>query len=262
MSAEHLGRAIGALRTEGYVVLEDVVPHEPLDILQARMEEDSERLIRAQRWGGAGRLPGHLQQGPPPFAPYVFPEIVANPFVIQVTKELLGEGVYNSFYNGNTNCPGSQKQPLHGDGRHLWPDMETAHPTAAVVVNICPQGASEANGAVELWPGTHMVTGVGYPITEEQEEARRRVCPPVRGSMKKGSALIRDIRLWHRGVPNPGDRPRQMIAMIHNCRWLQRGKPLVYGKGCEEVLASNPDLDPNAVFTDEPIDYLFMVHRR
>jgi hypothetical protein len=262
MTPAHLSEALGAIRADGYVVLEDVVPHEPLDILSERMLEDAQRLIRAQHWGGAGRLPGHLQQGPPPFAPYIFPEVVANRFVIQVTKALLGEGVYNSFYNGNTNCPGSQKQPLHGDGRHLWRHMETAHPTAAVVVNICPLGASEENGAVEMWPGTHMVTEGDGHITEEIEEARRRVVPPVRGSMKKGSALIRDVRLWHRGVPNPSDRPRPMIAMVHHVRWLQRAKPLVYGKGCEDVLASHPDLDQNAVFTDAPIDYLFMMHRR
>lgn len=262
MSAAHLEEAIGALRTDGYVVLEDIIPHAPLDVLTERMLEDAERLIRAEHWGGAGRLPGHLQQGPPPFAPYVFPEVVANRFVSQVTKDLLGEGVYNTFYNGNTNCPGSGTQPLHGDGRPLWPNMETAHPTASVVVNVCPTGATEENGAVELWPGTHLITELTYPIGEEQEAARRRVCPPVRGTMKTGSALIRDMRLWHRGVLNRSDRPRPMIAMIHNVRWLQRGKPLVYGKGCEEALAANPDIDQNAVFTDEPIDYLFMMHRR
>ena len=53
ISAANLARAIGALRADGYVVLEDVVPHEPLEILQARMEEDSQRLIRAEHWGGA-----------------------------------------------------------------------------------------------------------------------------------------------------------------------------------------------------------------
>lgn len=256
MTEAHLEQALAAIREDGYVVLENVVSHEHLDILRERMDEDSRKLIAAQQWGGAGRVPYHLQQGPPPFAPYVFPDIVANPFVIQVTKTLLGEGVYNSFYNGNTNCPGSTRQPLHGDGRHLWPDMKEAHPTASVVVNISPMDTTEENGAVELWPGTHLVTGVGYPISAEMEEARRKVRPPVRGVAKKGSVLIRDIRLWHRGVPNLSDRPRHMIAMIHNVRWLQRGRPLRFLKGCEEAF-NNPDLDHNAVFVDEPFDYLF-----
>ena len=85
---------------------------------------------------------------------------------------------------------------------------------------------------------------------------RREIAPPVRGNAKKGSVLIRDIRLWHRGVPNPSDRPRHMIAMIHNIRWLQRSKPLRYLKGGEAAF-ENSELDHNAEFTDEPIDYLF-----
>jgi hypothetical protein len=256
ISPAHLNEALQALRTDGHVVLEDIVSHAHLDILRERMDEDSQKLIDARKWGGAGRVTGHLQQGPPPFAPYVFADVVANPFVVQVTRELLGAGLYNSFYNGNTNSPGSGKQPLHRDGGHLWPGLEVAHPTASVVVNVSPMDVSEENGSVELWPGTHLDTSVTGRIDEQAEEARRKVAPPVRGNAKKGSALIRDIRLWHRGVPNPSDRPRHMIAMIYNIRWLQRGKPLKFGKGCEAAFEGS-DLDPNAEFTDETIEYLF-----
>jgi ectoine hydroxylase-related dioxygenase (phytanoyl-CoA dioxygenase family) len=256
ISPAHLTAAIQALREEGYVVLENVVSHAPLDLLRERMDEDSRKLIAVEKWGGAGRLPGHLQQGPPPFAPYVFSDIVANPFVLQVTRELLGEGLYNSFYSGNTNCPGSGTQPLHRDGAHLWPGLELAHPAAAVVVNISPCDVTEENGSVELWPGTHRETSADRRVDEATEEARRRVEPPVRGDCRKGSALIRDIRLWHRGVPNCSDHPRHMIAMIHNIRWLRRGRPLQFQRGCEDAFPEC-DLDHNVEFTDRPIDYLF-----
>ena len=259
ISAAHLQQAIVAIRGEGYVVLENIVSHAHLDVLRERMDEDSQKLIGAQKWGGAGQLPGHLQQGPPPFAPYVFSDIVANPFVVQVTRELLGKGLYNSFYNGNTNCPGSGTQPLHGDGGHLWPGMEIAHPAASVVVNISPMDVSEENGSVELWPGSHLQTRVYGRIDDDAEAARRKIAPPVRGNAKKGSALIRDNRLWHRGVPNRSDRPRHMIAMIHNVRWLQRSKPLRFNKGCETAFTAG-ELDHNAEFTDEKIDYLFHYH--
>ena len=122
-------------------------------------------------------------------------------------------------------------------------------------MNICPADASEENGSVELWPGSHMVVGVDGGVDTVTEEARRKIAPPVRGNMKKGSVLIRDARLWHRGVPNPSDRPRHIIAMVYNIRWLRRGKPLLFGKGCEAAFISG-DLDPNVEFTDEPIDYL------
>ena len=257
----HVARAVKAIRVDGYVILENVVSHEHLDILRKRMDADSQILINAEKWGGAGRLKGHLQQGPPLFAPYIFRDIVANPYVIQVTKELLGPGLYNNFYNGNTNCPGSRTQPLHRDSSHLWPEQEVAHPTTEVVVNISPQDTTEENGSVELWPGSHLEVS-GTVIEPEREEARRKIAPPIRGNTKKGSVLIRDMRLWHRGVPNTSDMPRHMIAMIHRISWLKSNRKLKYKTGCE-VAFENSDLDHNAEFLDfvdrkiDDYDYLF-----
>ncbi len=256
LTESHVIQAVNAIRVDGYVVLENVISHQHLDILRERMDADSQRLIKAEKWGGAGRLKGHLQQGPPPFAPYIFNDIVANPYIVQVTKALLGAGVYNNFYNGNTNCPGSTTQPLHRDGDQLWLQQEVAHPPAEVVVNISPQDTTEENGSVELWPGSHFDVS-SRRIEAEAEEARRKIVPPIRGNAKKGSALIRDIRLWHRGVPNLSDEPRHMIAMIHRVRWLRSNRRLKYRNGCEAAF-ENSDLDPNAEFVDEKLeDYLF-----
>lgn len=214
LSDAHVKKAVEAIRVDGCVVIENIISTKNLDILREKMDADSQKLIKAEKWGGAGMLKGHLQQGPPPFAPYVFKDIVANPYVIQVTRELLGTGVYNNFYNGNTNCPGSSTQPLHRDGDHLWQKQEVAHPTAEVVVNISPQDTSEDNGSVELWPGSHLDVS-GRKIDGQHEAERRKIAPPIRGNAKKGSALIRDMRLWHRGVPNTSKETRHMIAMIH-----------------------------------------------
>ena len=256
LTEAHVKQAVEAIRVDGYVVLADVIAHEHLDILRERMDADAQVLINAEKWGGAGRLVGHLQQGPPPFAPYIFRDIVANPWIVQVTQALLGPGLYNNFYNGNTNCPGSTTQPLHRDGNHLWPEQEVAHPTAEVVVNISPQDTMEENGSVELWPGSHLDVS-GKRIEPTDEEARREVAPPIRGNAKKGSALIRDIRLWHRGVPNLSDEPRHMIAMIHRVHWLRSNRRLKYRTGCEAAF-ENSDLDANAEFVDRTLDdYLF-----
>ncbi|MDA1192598.1 MAG: phytanoyl-CoA dioxygenase family protein, partial [Candidatus Poribacteria bacterium] len=226
-----------------------------LDILRERMTEDSVKLIANQKWGGAGHITGHLQQGAPPIPPFVFREIVSNPFAIQVSKGVLSNSVFNSFYNGNTNTPGSKKQPLHRDKYHLWDDLGVAHPATSLVINISPLDTTVENGAVELWPRSHLDVTTGRRISEEDEEKRRAVDPPIRGCAKKGSLLIRDMRVWHRGVPNESDEIRHMIALVHNIGFLRRGKPLVYAKGCEDALADS-GIDQHAVFTDEPFDYL------
>jgi ectoine hydroxylase-related dioxygenase (phytanoyl-CoA dioxygenase family) len=256
LSSARLNQAVAAIRNDGYVVLEAIVSHDHLDQLRERMDRDSQELIAAKQWGGAGGLPGHLQQGPPPFAPFVFRDIVSNPFVIQVSEALFGDRFFNGLYSGNSNCSGSGTQPLHRDCDHLWPGLTVAHPAASVVVNIAPQDVSDENGSIELWPGSHLDTSVGSGIDSETESARRAVVPPIRGNSRKGSVMIRDMRLWHRGVPNQSDRPRHMIAMIHNIGWFARRPPLTFGRGCESAFTDSA-LDHHVVFTDEPIDYLF-----
>ena len=98
----HLKQALDAIRTEGYIILNAVVAHEHLDLLCERMTEDIEKIMNAPEpphnfvWG-------NVQQEPPPFPPYVFRDVMANPYVVQVSKALLGEGIFNNRYTGNTN---------------------------------------------------------------------------------------------------------------------------------------------------------------
>lgn len=256
MSANKLQTAVSAILEDGYVILDNAVPHAVLDLLHERMEADSQELIAAQKWGGAGRVKGHLQQAPPPFAPYVRREIVANPFAIQVTHAVLGDGLYNRFYNGNCNTPGSETQPLHADGPHLWPDLPIAHPPVSLVVNICLVAATEENGATEIWPGTHRIPDLPRQISPAQEEARREIRPPLRAITPKGALVIRDLRMWHRGVPNHSDRVRHMIATVHQIGFMERGRTLLYHQDSADQF---PDcaLDHNAQFVDAPLDYLY-----
>ncbi len=261
MDEVKMAQAVDAVRTQGFVILEDVVDHDHLNVLKARMDEDAERKIRCSKWGGAGAVKGHLQHKPPPFTPYVFEDVVANPFVLQVTHGVLGDGLFNWFYSGNTNCPGSGTQPLHPDQLPLWAGLDQAHPASNLVVNISPEDTSEDNGAVEIWPGTHLLivepdyekSGDRFPKTVVKK--RRKEVPPIRGAARKGSVLIRDMRLWHRGVPNPSDSPRHMIALIHTIHWYRNPGLLKFEKGCEEAF---PDckLDHNVEFVDELIDYM------
>lgn len=248
-----------AVLRDGYVILRDVVDPDHLDCLLPRMTADSKRLIASEQWGGAGRLPGHLQQAPPPLAPFVFRDIVANPFAVQVTHSILGEGVYNRFYSGNTNCPGSPMQPLHTDAAPLWPTHRTAHPPASLIVNVSPVDVTEENGSMELWPGTHLLSLGGERRVDAETEAQRRAeVPPVRANTAKGSLVIRDARLWHRGMPNLSHQIRHMIAMVHNIHWLARPDRLWFDSGCQAEFPQDGRLDHNVQFTECPLDYLFV----
>ena len=146
---------------------------------------------------------------------------------------------------------------------HTFGQIKKSHTRQhEVVVNISPQETTEENGSVEIWPGSHLEVS-GKRIAEEEEEARRKICPPIRGSAKKGTRAHSGIcDSGTEGVPNPSDKPRHMIAMIHRVSWLGSNRRLKYKTGCEAAF-ENSDLDPNAEFLDfvkdkiDDYDYLF-----
>ncbi|MBT5830691.1 MAG: hypothetical protein HOH77_10905, partial [Candidatus Latescibacteria bacterium] len=121
------------------------------------------------------------------------------------------------------------------------------------VVNVFPMDVYEDNGCTEIWPGSHRVSGV---ITDALVEARSAEVPPIPAVAPKGSVIVRDLRLWHRGVPNTSDEFRHMIAMIHHIHWYGRKNKVLYQAGCEAAFESE-DLDHNAEFVNESLDYLF-----
>ena len=50
-------------------------------------------------------------------------------------------------------------------------------------------------------------------ICEDLLEQRRQVRGPSQPVIEKGSIVIRDLRLWHAGMPNMTDEVRVMLAM-------------------------------------------------
>jgi Phytanoyl-CoA dioxygenase (PhyH) len=262
LSQEHLELANKALNDDGIVVLNDVVDKEHLSFLRVRVLEDVEKLINRPNapfnWNR-----GNVQQDPPPFPPYLFRDILANDIVIQVTKSVLGNGMFNGMYGGNTAMPSESRQPVHADIGQLWPDQTIAHPAYGLVVNVGLVDMSPENGSTEVWPGTHLDTSVTMQagdivVSEEVLEARRKVSPPFQPTVPLGSVVIRDLRMWHAGMPNRTQTPRPMLAMIHFVGWWNSG-PIKLHKSAEELLA-HPDLRQHAIYTEEEIDHIAAPH--
>jgi ectoine hydroxylase-related dioxygenase (phytanoyl-CoA dioxygenase family) len=259
MSREHLDAAVQAMKTDGFVVLNDVIDRAHLDMIRERMLDDLKKIL--QRDDAPFNFnAGNVQQQPPPFPPYLFRDVLVNDMVIAVSKAMLGPGVKNNDYTGNTALPGGQKQPVHPDIGQLWPNLETPTPPFALVVNVPVVDVSPQNGSTELWPGTHLDTTISIQrrnikVPEDIVEKRRAIVPPLQPSMRYGSVLIRDMRMWHRGMPNHTDEPRPMIAMIHWVTWWNAATHLQFPKEAE-VLLQHPDLKTEALFVDETIDHI------
>lgn len=258
LKAEHLQLAVQAIRRDGFVVLNQVVDPAHLEVLHDKILKDV-AVLKARKDAPYNWNKGNIQQDPPPFPPYLFRDILLNDMAVAVSKAVLGAGLTNSFYSGNTALPSRERQPVHADSGQLWPELAVAHPTCQLVVNIPVVEMTPQNGSTEIWPGTHLettvVAGGDIKVPTELVEQQRALAPPLQPVVRRGSVLIRDMRLWHAGMPNLTAHPRPMIATIHSAYWLKLGKPLLFPKGTEAFFQDS-DLTTHAQFVEGPIDYI------
>ena len=149
------------------------------------------------------------------------------------------------------------------DGRHTALEPEPVSPTSSVVVDIPAGPMNKANGSIQIWPGTHKIRPPdgGPSVPNELESAREAVEGPLQPETDIGDVLIRDTRLWHRGVPNASNRPRHMIALIVSEGRSPSKAKLRFETGCEAALEGH-DVDANAEYFDESLEYLIGPTRR
>lgn len=258
LTPEHLATAVQAIHEDGIVALKDVVDREHVRILREKMTADVEAILARKdvpfNWNS-----GNLQQGPPPIEPYLFKDVLVNELAIQVAAGVLGPRIKNNFYSGNTALQSEARQPVHADTGQLWPNIDVAPPAYALVVNIPLLDVSAENGGTEIWPGSHKDTSVSWfntiEVSEEVLEARRKTHPPFQVTSTEGTMILRDIRLWHAGMPNRTPNPRPMVALIFWADWMNTGMDLEFPKGTE-ALFKHPVLQTQANFVDGPIDYI------
>ncbi|KAI0416471.1 hypothetical protein F5X98DRAFT_184314 [Xylaria grammica] len=249
LSERNLEIAVRGVHIDGLVVVEDVVPHQHLDHLNTKMVEDA-RILQARGEDGPFNYNvGNIQQDAPPYAKYFYPSIFTNPIATQITASVLGPRPKWTFCSGNTAMPpvpgGSpQRQPVHADADFAHPE----HPFA-LVINVPLIDMTPHNGSTEVWLGTHTGTG-GIEAQEgaHGERASGRVKedilakwvathgPPVQPNIKKGSVVIRDLRLWHAGMPNMSEEVRVMLAQIHFASWYRNPMKLEFAEDVKPVL--------------------------
>jgi ectoine hydroxylase-related dioxygenase (phytanoyl-CoA dioxygenase family) len=257
---EEIQRAKRAIEEDGYVVLEDVIDLDHIRILRDRMWADLPLVMeRTDTPFNFNR--SNVQQDPPPFKEYLFKDVLLNDYAIDISEAIFGPGFTNAMYSSNMALANTdQRQPVHADIGHLWPNMDRATPAYAIVVNVPLVDMSAANGSTEIWPGTHADTSVAMAqgdikVSDEKLAEWRAKHPPIQPVVKAGSILMRDIRMWHAGMPNPSSEHRPMIAMVHWVGWWQHGGKMRFPKDTESFF-QHPKLHTNAEFTEEPIAYL------
>lgn len=78
LDERNLELAVRHMHQDGLVVLEDVVPHDDLDFLNAKMVQDARTLQARGENSPFNYNQGNLQQDAPPVAKYFLPSIFAS----------------------------------------------------------------------------------------------------------------------------------------------------------------------------------------
>jgi ectoine hydroxylase-related dioxygenase (phytanoyl-CoA dioxygenase family) len=163
---------------------------------------------------------------------YFDPIIIINPLATQVTTSVLGPKPRLSFVSGNSALPPTPESPPQSQPVHSDADFDHPQSPFALVVNVPLVQMTKENGSTEVWLGSHITSSSASQEGKHGERAsgrikeghlaeRREERPPCQPTVKKGSIVIRDLRLWHAGKPNFTGKTRVMLAMIHFAPWYR-----------------------------------------
>ncbi|KAF3023080.1 hypothetical protein E8E14_013130 [Neopestalotiopsis sp. 37M] len=264
LGERNLERAVRAVHEDGLVVVEDAVPHDVIDRLNVKMVQDALALQARGKDGPFNYNQGNLQQDPPPVGEHFHPSIFFNPIASQITTAVLGPKPKWTFCSANAAMPPlpgaePQRQPVHSDADFAHP----SHPFA-LVVNVPLVTMTPENGSTEVWLKTHNGSiaeqegahgeRASGRIREELLKKHAENDPPAQPIIKKGSIVVRDLRLWHAGMPNRTDQVRIMLAMIHFAPWYRNPMRLEFADDIKPILENLDSEGKLALQT--PIDWV------
>lgn len=168
-----------------------------------------------------------------------------DPIATQITTHVLGPRPKWTFCSANAAMPPlpgttPQRQPVHSDADFNFPSH-----CFGLVINVPLITMDEDNGTTEIWLGTHNQT-VADQEGAHGERASGRIKLPllekengfesIQPKIEKGAVVLRDLRLWHAGMPNHSEDVRVMLAMIYFAPWYRNPMRLELGDDVRPVL--------------------------
>ena len=249
LSDEHTEEALRSLQVSGYVIFEKVLDATRVQELHSTFMDVFNRYVAE-----IGDNRGKQRQGGVPLpieGVFAKADLIGNPMVIDLLERLLGPDLVCSYFASDTPMPGSEYQPIHRDGKELFPGVPVTVPPYMYELNIPLVDFREDNGPVEVWPRTHLLsdfpllkqqrdelragngelkvtTSNGRPVSVLASEFRHSdvqdfasSLPGQRVLMPAGSFLVRDPRMWHRGTPNRSSAARPMLSLAYGRSWYR-----------------------------------------
>lgn len=262
-SRANLQSAMEYMHRDGLLVMDGIIDKDELSLLREDMLKSS-AIIKNQKQSPAefnhGIKSNFLQSPPLADEKLRFPDVYQNPFVIQVAEGYLGSDLQMPFITANVALANTtQKQPIHKD-------CSFVHPSAPfiAIANFLLSEFTPNNGSTEFWLGSHNSTLPQEQMWRTPEsvvptcdiysdflEERAKTRPPAQVDVPFGCVLLRDVRTWHAGMPNPSDTDRIMIAVAYQASWFPRDNRFLAPQSAKELLTGNPKVNPLATFVSD-----------
>jgi hypothetical protein len=242
LTPESVDAAARLLREAGLVVIESVLPRDWIAELNVAMQNELDN--EEERQNG---------ENPMLKIPFMDSRIIDNPFAMPILKAAMGEQFFAYLpYGCNATVPGCDIQWIHRDSGQLFPELPFALPVSTIVVNIPLVDFTVENGATEVWPGSHLiiddeaVRNSPYNVCEEDRAAQH---PSFQLEMPAGSVVVRDMRCWHRAMPNRTQIVRPMLALVYFRRFHHSpNAPGIFGAQIPEEIWANMSEEAQEVY--------------
>jgi ectoine hydroxylase-related dioxygenase (phytanoyl-CoA dioxygenase family) len=198
------GQALEELRTEGYVVLRDVLSHAVLDEARNALRP----LLDHQTWGKGAFFGNRTRRVHNILAKTrAVDPLVAHPAILELLRGTLTQPQV-SIVNAIEIHPGETAQFLHQDDV-IFP-IARPHPPLIVNTMWALTEFTAENGATRLVPRSQDATELG------EDPAI------VTAEMEPGSVLVWNGGLFHGGGANNAQQPRLGLNVNYNCGWLRQ----------------------------------------
>jgi ectoine hydroxylase-related dioxygenase (phytanoyl-CoA dioxygenase family) len=229
---EHYRTAALLLHAAGCVVLRDLLSAELVARIKAEFDQIFEDCVQSKRGDSWYQVSAQKQAVfweraarwrifPKLRLPFDDVSLLANPLIMPLFEELLGDDFLCKFVSSDTCLRGSFTQAPHRElaaGGAIIP--------RAYIVNVPLTLCGLENGPLEVWPvGTHLWQPTvlnRHQLSDDTQDGENpsmeqfaRLLPSQKLVLEPGSVLIRDPGMLHRGTPNPTDSPRTMLTICY-----------------------------------------------
>jgi len=148
------------------------------------------------------------------------PELYANPILMPIINQLLGQPVISSF-GSVVSFPGAEDQPIHYDHPPLFESESLCNelPPYAITAVIPMVDIDHETGSTAIWEGSHR--------SERSRKLLQRLSenPTWEGASvplpRAGDVYLMDYRVIHGGMANQSQTTRPIFYSVYSRPWFR-----------------------------------------